>query len=141
MSELNFIVKLNNTTKKLSVHDYKKHARDLNATGRIKLVRIKSVASSNDVTSQPSQIDYDDEKVTPSYSLETFNSINVVASIKTFDLSQDLDPKVTYDAINCRKSIEMFVITTLCVHDLDKDHLISNEIWEFGVWEADVLGL
>jgi hypothetical protein len=62
-------------------------------------------------------------------------------SVKVFDLRSDLIPREAYDRIKCRKSAEIYVATTLCVHDLAKDVYVSASIWENGVWEESILSL
>ena len=60
---------------------------------------------------------------------------------KLFDLSSKLDPSEIYLNIQCRKSIEIFVSTTLCVHDINNDRYVSGSIWINGVWENHVICL
>ena len=60
--------------------------------------------------------------------------------IKIFDLNNKLEPAEIYDKIQCRKSIEVFVSTTLCVHDLFRDVHVSGAIMRDGVWERHIVG-
>ena len=62
-------------------------------------------------------------------------------NVKLFDLSSKLDPSEIYLNIQCRKSIEIFVSTTLCVHDINNDRYVSGSIWINGVWENHVICL
>ena len=66
-----------------------------------------------------------------------FNNTKPAADkvIHIFDLNQaDID---NYENIKCRKSAEIYVKTTLCIHDLAKDSFVSKDIWNNGVWEAN----
>ena len=67
-------------------------------------------------------------------------TVNVRNHVKIFDLNQALEPKSIYDSINCRESALIFVKTTLCVHDLNKDSFVSKDIWKLGVWERNTIG-
>jgi hypothetical protein len=64
----------------------------------------------------------------------------VIANVKLFNLSQKMEPNESYDSIQCRKSANFFVETTLCVHDIHKDIHVSGSIWNSGVWEPQILG-
>jgi len=57
----------------------------------------------------------------------------VAKAIHIFDLNQvDIE---NYEPIKCKKSAEIYVKTTLCIHDLNKDSFVSKDIWNNGVWE------
>jgi hypothetical protein len=60
-------------------------------------------------------------------------------AVTIFDLNNELEPKDIYDSIQCRKSIEVYVITTFCVHDLNRDKGISVSLMEHGIWELNIL--
>lgn len=51
------------------------------------------------------------------------------ANVNVFDLSQPLEPANIYSEIQCRKSATYHVKTTLCIHNLSNDVLISGGIW------------
>ncbi|CAF1047892.1 unnamed protein product, partial [Brachionus calyciflorus] len=59
--------------------------------------------------------------------------------INIFNLSSALEPKSSYEDIKCKKSAEIYVKTTLCVHDLNKDIFVSGAIWRDGAWEGHIL--
>ena len=69
------------------------------------------------------------------------NIVENTPNVKLFDLSSKLDPSEIYLNIQCRKSIEIFVSTTLCVHDINNDRYVSGSIWTNGVWENHVICL
>jgi hypothetical protein len=66
---------------------------------------------------------------------------DVIANVQLFNLSKNMEPKESYDLIKCRKSATFIVETTLCVHDIDKDSIVSASIWKDGVWEPHILGI
>lgn len=47
-------------------------------------------------------------------------------NIKQFDLSAPLEPKSVYETIQCKESAQVYVSTTLCVHDLARDVYVSS---------------
>ena len=59
--------------------------------------------------------------------------------VTVFNLSNNLEPKNLYDSIKCRESANVFVRTTLCVHDIKRDTYVSESIWRTGVWELNIL--
>lgn len=59
--------------------------------------------------------------------------------IKIIDLSLPLEPQAVYENISCRPSATIFIETTLCVHDLEKDRWVSESIWNDGVWERPII--
>ncbi len=61
------------------------------------------------------------------------------SNINIFDLNKPLEPKEIYEPIKCRNSSKVYVETVLCVHDLQKDVFVSNDIWNKGVWEIWIL--
>ncbi len=69
------------------------------------------------------------------------NIVENTPNVKLFDLSSKLDPSEIYMNIQCRKSKEIFVSTTLCVHDINNDRYVSGSIWINGVWENHVICL
>ena len=52
-----------------------------------------------------------------------------IANVNIFDLSKPLEPANLYSEIQFRKSATYHVSTTLCVHNLSNDVLISGGIW------------
>ncbi len=59
--------------------------------------------------------------------------------VKIFDLRSELKPADIYSGIQCRKSLNIFVDTTLCVHDLKKDIHVSGSIMANGIWEREIV--
>ncbi len=73
------------------------------------------------------QVDGSLKSVFENVKFSTKNTIDI------FDLNQaDLED---YTNINCRKSAEIYVKTTLCIHDVIKDSFVSKDIMNNGVWE------
>jgi hypothetical protein len=66
---------------------------------------------------------------------------DVIANVKLFNLSKEMEPKESYDLIMCRKSAKFIVETTLCVHDVKKDFIVSGSIWKDGAWESQILSI
>ena len=67
--------------------------------------------------------------------------IQLPNALNRFDLTQDLLPNEIYTQIICRRSIDVVVNTTLCIHDPKKlDRAISYRIWKDGIWERQILG-
>ena len=56
------------------------------------------------------------------------------ANVKVVDLDAELEPKEIYENITCRKSKQIIVSTTLCVHDAKTDY-ISRVIMSDGIFE------
>ena len=73
-------------------------------------------------------------------SLKAKKTAESVTRIKIFDLNKPLDPDDIYDRIQCRKSLKIFVSTTLCVHDLANDVHVSRDVMRDGVWERHIVG-
>ena len=46
-----------------------------------------------------------------------------------FNLSRLLKPRKLYDQIMCRLSNKIYVRTTLCVHEINRDVHVSGSIW------------
>jgi FkbM family methyltransferase len=59
--------------------------------------------------------------------------------IAIFDLSKALEPVELYSPIKCKTSREIFVIATLCVHDIERDIHVSGSIWRDGIWEPHIM--
>ncbi|CAF0835153.1 unnamed protein product [Brachionus calyciflorus] len=70
---------------------------------------------------------------------DNFQTVKDDVHIHIFNLSLQLEPKYFYDEISCRKSSEIYVSTTLCVHDLNRDENVSAFIWRDGVWERHII--
>jgi hypothetical protein len=68
------------------------------------------------------------------------NRIKNEGNIILFDLDQPLEPENEYKPISCRLSANILVKTTLCIHPVDKDIWVSQNIWTNGYWEPDILG-
>ena len=62
------------------------------------------------------------------------------ANVKLIDLGASLEPKEIYDNITCRKSANIVVSTTLCVHSPTIDMWVSGLIMKEGVFERDHTG-
>lgn len=64
----------------------------------------------------------------------------VSTKVDLFDLNKQLEPKQTYDSIECRKSAVIRGISThLCLHDQSKDVFVSGSIRGYGVWEGHIV--
>jgi hypothetical protein len=61
------------------------------------------------------------------------------AHVKIFDLSRELEPENIYRDIKCRKSAKFIIETTLCIHPVERDIWVSSSIWNYGVWEGDIV--
>jgi FkbM family methyltransferase len=72
--------------------------------------------------------------------LEYADIRNREASVILFNLDQPLEPESVYKPISCRLSAKIFVQTTLCIHPVDKDIWVSQNIWTNGYWEPNILG-
>jgi uncharacterized protein YpmB len=59
------------------------------------------------------------------------------ADVCVYDLKRSLTDIVD-ESIRCRKSAELYVTTTLCLYDSEKD-VVSKAIWKQGVWEEHIL--
>ena len=59
--------------------------------------------------------------------------------IAIFDLNKNLEPVELYSTIQCKKSREIYVIATLCVHDINRDIHVSGSIWRDGIWEPHIM--
>lgn len=68
------------------------------------------------------------------------NRIKNQGDIILFDLDQPLEPESEYKPISCRLSAKILVQTTLCIHPVDKDIWVSQNIWTNGYWEPGILG-
>ena len=74
--------------------------------------------------------------------IEYFRNVNKEKQAIVFDLSSNLEPVSLYKEIACRKSAKIMNIeTTLCIHDLQKDKILSPSIWNKGLWEKEILEL
>ena len=61
-----------------------------------------------------------------------------IASI--FDLSKPLTPNRFYDEIECKRTkVLLNRSTTICLHDLKLDTIVSGSIVKEGVWEETIL--
>ncbi len=77
------------------------------------------------------------------YSLYSKNPLlknKIMVNIKKVNLNLPLLPDDIYSLILCRKSINITVSTTLCVHDFSIDHFISRFIWRYGYIERNTIG-
>ena len=63
----------------------------------------------------------------------------MLPNVKLFDLSKPLEPADVYEKIKCKQSSKFIVKTILCVHDLERDAVISKYIWEDGSFEKTTL--
>lgn len=59
--------------------------------------------------------------------------------ISVLNFDQQYCSKSKYDSIKCRKSVHYYVSTTLCIHDIKKDKMVSGMIWQNGIWEPHVI--
>ena len=50
-------------------------------------------------------------------------------TIYMYNLTKPLEPAGLFRSIKCRKSLEVYVKTRLCVHDVSKDKHVSGSIW------------
>ena len=70
---------------------------------------------------------------------KSVDNVVVKPNVKLFNLNKALEPKEIYDSIKCRVSANIYnVNTTLCIHDQDRDSIVSKSIWETGIWEAKI---
>lgn len=60
-------------------------------------------------------------------------------AVAIFDLGKNLEPNDVYSPIQCRKSRDVFVSATLCVHDIHRDIHVSGSIWRDGIWELHII--
>ena len=61
------------------------------------------------------------------------------ANVKVIDLDAELEPKEIYGNITCRKSKQIMVSTTLCVHDIKIDVWVSGMIMRDGIFEDGLM--
>jgi hypothetical protein len=64
-----------------------------------------------------------------SYNHSNIKNQNDKPKIFIFNLSKPLEPDAIYDSIKCRKSLDIYVRTMLCVHDTRNDIHVSGSIW------------
>jgi hypothetical protein len=61
------------------------------------------------------------------------------AMVKIFDLNAELKPKEIYDSIACINSTEVYVVTTLCIHAINRDKYLTHTFMDNGIWELDIM--
>lgn len=72
-------------------------------------------------------------------SIIPFSTIPKNKHVSIFNLSKPLEPNSSYWAIQCVPSANVYVKTTLCLHQLNFDVHVSGSIWRNGLWEPHIL--
>lgn len=82
-------------------------------------------------------IDFKNHKKQEVYSV-LFDQYNA-HFVKKVNLTKPLHPKSLYLPIICQKSANIFVTTTLCIHEIPNDIHVSGSVWKYGIWEGHIV--
>ena len=102
----------------------------------------ENLGMSNDNLKKYSELAKSFEKLIKTSQSATDNTILLSSNpngVSIFNLEKSLEPPELYNSIQCRKSRKIYVETTLCVHDLNRDVHVSGSIWREGVWELQIV--